>query len=209
MEESLLDINGKQVGKTMLPVEIFAGCVNRDLLYQAVYSYLANKKSHRLASTKTRSEVRGSGAKPWRQKGTGRARVGTKRNPVWVKGGITFGPKPKKVYKRMPKKMKLGALKSALVSKYQDKELLFIESLDVGSPKTKSFIPLLKNLGLDKRSVFVDTEFSRKVFLSCRNLKNISLVRAKDLNAYSALNCRKLILTQKGLETITERIKKI
>ncbi len=208
MKASIVDINGKQVRETNLSKDVFSGEINHDLLSQAVYSYLTNLKSQRLAKVKTRSEVKGSGAKPWRQKGTGRARVGTKRNPIWVKGGITFGPKPKKVYKKMPRKMKLKALKSALVSKYQDEQIIFLHSLDVDSPKTKSFMPILKNLNLDKRTVFVDKEFNKDVSFSSRNVKNVFLVRAQDLNAYSALNCRNLVVTEKGLEIITERITK-
>ncbi|RKY43750.1 MAG: 50S ribosomal protein L4, partial [Candidatus Omnitrophota bacterium] len=195
MEYPLLSKEGKNLRNIELNPQIFDGKVNLGLLTQAVYCYLNNLHSIRKASTKTRAEVKGSGAKPWRQKGTGRARVGEIRNPLWRKGGVVFGPKPRYVYKNIPKKMKAQALKSALNAKFKDKELFILEDLKVNSKKTKDFLKIIKALNLNKRSLFVDENFSPKILLSVKNLKNIELVRAKDLNAYQVLNYKNLILT--------------
>ncbi len=209
MEYPVLNKEGKSLEKIKLNPAIFDKQVNLALLHQVVLSYISNLHSVRKASTKTRGEVKGSGVKPWRQKGTGRARVGEIRNPLWRKGGVVFGPKPRYVYKTIPKKMKLLALKSALNAKLNDKELLILDKLETNSFKTKEFYNLIKNLKLEKRSLFVDEAFSKEVMLSARNLENIDLVRAKDLNAYLALNCKNLILTRKALEILEGRIIKV
>ncbi len=206
MKVKTTDIKGKDSKEVSLNKKVFDNKVNMPLLCQAVNSYIANGKSRRLASTKTRAEVSGSGAKPWRQKGTGRARVGEKRNPIWVKGGIVFGPRPKKVYKRIPQKMKTSALKSALNAKYRDNQILFLDKLDIKSSKTRDFSNIVKNIKLYKRTVLVDKGFDKEARLSGRNIKNISLIRAADLNAYSALNCKKLVITAAALDLLQKRI---
>ena len=206
MEYPLLSKEGKNLKKIKLNSQIFDGKVNLALLAQVVYCYLNNLHSVKKASSKTRAEVKGSGAKPWRQKGTGRARVGEIRNPLWRKGGVVFGPKPRYVYKNIPKKMKALALKSALNAKFKDKELFILEDLKVNSKKTKDFLKIIKALNLNKRSLFVDENFSQEVLLSTKNLKNIELVRAKDLNAYQVLNYKNLILTLNSLKVLEERI---
>lgn len=206
MKHDILDKDGKVVEQIELDDRLFDGRVTMPLLHQVVNSYLANTKSLRLASTKTRADVAGSGAKPWRQKGTGRARVGEKRNPLWRKGGVVFGPKPRKTYKKIPKKIKLSALKSALNAKHKDNELIILDKLGVESSKTKQFSDLIRNLKLSKRSLFVDRDFSENSKLSSRNLQDIALARALDLNAYSALNCKNLVLTKAALEILENRI---
>jgi len=206
MRQNILDKNGKIVGQAKFNEQLFDGEVNMALLHQVVNSYLANRSSLRAASTKTRADVKGSGAKPWRQKGTGRARVGEKRNPLWRKGGVVFGPKPRSVYKKIPKKMKLSALKSALNAKCSDRELIILNKLDVKYPKTKEFVSLIKNLNLAKKSLFVDRVFTENSRLSCRNLKDAALMRAADLNAYAAINCKNLVLTKEALEILEDRI---
>lgn len=206
MKVEVINIKGDIVKEKNLPEEVFDGKVNVSLLHQAVQSYISNSHSVRLASVKDRSEVRGSGEKPWRQKGTGRARVGDKRNPVWVKGGIVFGPKPKKVNKKLSKKMKLGALKSALNSKVNDDEIIVLDKLEMDLPKTKKLVSILKEIGVDKRVVFVDEKISDSLRIASRNLKKLSLFRANDLNAYLVVNCKKLIVTEAGLEIIKQRV---
>jgi len=206
MEYPLLSKEGKNLGKIRLNPQVFDGKVNLALLAQAVYCYLNNLHSVKKASAKTRAEVKGSRAKPWRQKGTGRARVGDIRNPLWRKGGVVFGPKPRYVYKNIPKKMKAQALKSALNAKFKDKELFILEDLKVDSKKTKDFLKIIKALNLNKRSLFVDENFSPEALLSVKNLKNIELARAQDLNAYQVLNYKNLILTLNSLKVLEERI---
>ena len=209
MKENVFNSKGEVVEQIELNENIFDGKISMSLLHQVVNSYLANAKSLRLASTKTRADVQGSGAKPWRQKGTGRARVGEKRNPLWRKGGVVFGPKPRKIRKKIPKKMKIAALKSALNAKYKDKELLILDKVDISSSKTRQFQDVVKNLKLLKKALFVDREFSRDCRLSSRNLKDIILARAPDLNAHSALNCKNIIITKDALKALEERILEI
>jgi len=208
MEKEVVDFKGKVIDKIALRDEVFGSKVNTALLHQTVTSYLANQKSMKIASAKTRAEVKGSGAKPWRQKGTGRARVGEKRNPLWVKGGVVFGPKPRRVYKKIPVKMKARALESALSAKCKDGEMVILDSLQVSLNKTKDFANLLKKLKITKRSVFVDAGFSQELRKASSNLKAVNLMRASDLNAYWALNCRSLVITRKGIQVLEERLLK-
>ncbi|MBN2120091.1 MAG: 50S ribosomal protein L4 [Candidatus Omnitrophica bacterium] len=208
MECQVLNKDGKVVSKVKLNQSVFDGRVNMALLYQSVNSYLNNKRSQRLAAVKTRAQVSGSGKKPWRQKGTGRARVGELRNPLWRKGGIVFGPKVRRVYRKIPHKMKRAALKSALNAKYNDKELVIMDKLQLDSPKTKELAAIIKKLGFTKRVLFVDKEFSKNCFLSSRNLEVVELERASDLNAYHALNCKNLVLTEEALKILEEKILK-
>jgi len=208
MEKEVVDSEGKVVDKIALRDEFFGVKINMSLLHQTVTSYLANQKSMKIASAKTRAEVKGSGAKPWRQKGTGRARVGDKRNPLWVKGGVVFGPEPRRVYKKIPVKMKAGALGSALSAKCKDGSMVILDSLPCPLNKTKDFADLLKKLKITKKSVFVDTGFSQELRRASSNLKDVSLVRASDLNAYWALNCRNLVITRKGIHVLEERLSK-
>ena len=206
MEQDIVNRQGKVTGKIKLNVKIFDGKVNIALLYQAINSYLANRSSSRIAAVKTRAQVSGSGVKPWRQKGTGRARVGELRNPLWRKGGIVFGPHPRRTYKEIPRRMRLSALQSALNAKRKDKELVILEDLQIDKPKTKVFFEMLKKLKIAKRALFVDKDFSRNCRLSSRNLGNIALARASDLNAYLVLQCKNLVVTKKALGILEERI---
>jgi large subunit ribosomal protein L4 len=188
MNISVLNTQGKEVSKLELDANVFDGKVRNSLMHQAVVIHLANQRMG-LASTKTRGEVSGGGKKPWRQKGTGRARVGSTRSPLWRKGGITFGPKPHSFRKDLPNRMKILALKSALNSKLNDKEMIVLEGLKINSPKTKDF-------------------FDKNLKFSCRNLPNVDVDAAASLNTYYALDCKKLIFTKEALEIVEERIKK-
>ena len=206
MEQDILNRSGKVVGQVKLNKEIFDGRVNMGLLYQVINSYLANRASLKKAATKTRGQVSGSGKKPWRQKGTGRARVGELRNPLWRKGGVVFGPKVRSVYRKIPPKMRLAALKSALNAKHKDKELVVLDKLEVKAVKTKDFFQMVKNLKLKKRSLFVDKELTRECLLSSRNIPTVALARASDLNAYLALDCKDLVVTKEALSILESRI---
>lgn len=208
MDIGILNTQGKEVAKIKLDALVFDGKINSELMHQAVVAYLSNQRTG-LACTKTRGEVSGGGRKPWRQKGTGRARVGSTRSPLWRKGGITFGPKPHSFYKDLPKRMKILALKSALNSKLNDDEMLVLDSVKLVSHKTKDFFAIVKKLKLaDSRIRLIVDELDSNLKLSCRNLANVEVEVAKNLNTYCALDCKKLIFTKSALEGIQERIKK-
>ncbi|MFA5007767.1 MAG: 50S ribosomal protein L4 [Candidatus Omnitrophota bacterium] len=205
---SVLNTQGKEVAKLELDSLVFDGKVRDALMHQAVVTHLANQRMG-LASTKTRGEVSGGGKKPWRQKGTGRARVGSIRSPLWRKGGITFGPKPHSFRKDLPQRMKILALKSALNSKFQDNEMVVLDSLKINSPKTKEVFEIVKKLKIDNLRIrFVVDSLDKNLKLSCRNLPNVEIDAAASLNTYYALDCKKLIFTKEALGIVQERVKK-
>jgi len=205
---SVLYTQGKEVAKLELDSVVFDGKVKNSLMHQAVVTHLANQRMG-LASTKTRGEVSGGGRKPWRQKGTGRARVGSTRSPLWRKGGITFGPKPHSFRKDLPSRMKILALKSALNSKLNDKEMIVLDDLKMNSPKTKEFFEIVKKLKLDDLRIrFVVGSLDKNLKLSCRNLPLVNVDAAASLNTYYALDCKKLIFTKSALEIVEARVKK-
>ncbi|MCK5392773.1 MAG: 50S ribosomal protein L4 [Candidatus Omnitrophica bacterium] len=208
LELDVLNTNGESVEKINFDETIFDGKINPNLMHQAVVTYLANKRSG-LACTKTKGEVRGGGRKPWRQKGTGRARVGSNRSPLWRGGGVTFGPKPHSFNKDLPKKMKLLALKSSLNVKMHEEKIIVLNELTSVSPKTKDFVKIINNLKLDKdkiRLVLVSVENNIK--LGSSNLEKVLLCRADDVNTIDVLNCKKLIITKDALKVVQERVKK-
>jgi len=199
---------GKIVEEIELNPKIFDGKVNHALIYQAVVTYLANQRRG-LASTKTRGEVKGSGRKPWPQKGTGRARAGSIRSPLWRGGGIVFGPKPRDYSKKLPQRMKNLALKSALNAKLKDDQIMIIEDIKIDKPKTKEAVSILKNLNLngEKIRIVIDKE-DRNLKLAVRNLEKVELEKAQTLTTYTALDCKKLIITKDSLKKLEERIEK-
>lgn len=205
---SVLSMKGKEVSKLTLDEAVFDGNVSEALIHQAVVAYLANQRTG-TASTKTRGEVRGGGAKPWRQKGTGRARVGSSRSPLWRKGGVTFGPKPRSYRKDLPKKMKVMALKSALNAKLANSQLLVLDDLAVSSCKTKEACKIIDSLKLSGKKVrFVVREAENNLSLSSRNIKNVSLAKARDIHTAEVVDCKRLVLTKEALKAVEERIKK-
>jgi large subunit ribosomal protein L4 len=204
----VINTSGKSVSDYTLDPLVFDGLVNTDLIHQAVVSYQANQRKG-LANTKTRGEVRGGGRKPWRQKGTGRARVGSIRSPLWKGGGVTFGPKPHSFRKDFPKKMKTLAFKSALNAKQIAEEIVILDSLNMTSHKTKEFAKILKNLKITKgRTRFVTESLDLNSRRSSSNIKDVSLARAVDVHTTDILNCKKLIITKGALEAIEGRVKK-
>jgi large subunit ribosomal protein L4 len=208
-ELNVLNLSGKEVGKVSLDEMVFDGKINTDLIHQAVVAFLANQRLG-LACTKTRGEVSGSGRKPWKQKGTGRARIGSIRSPLWYKGGRAFGPKPHSFHKDLPKKMKANALRSALNSKLKDSAIIIIEDLKVAKPKTKEFAAILKNLNIvDKKVKFLVDKFDEKVRLSSRNIPMLTMEQACDLNAYTVMAANKLVFTKESLKIVQDRIKKV
>ena len=204
----VLSAQGKEVEQIELEKRVFDGKISEALIHQAVVTYLANQRKG-LASTKTRGEVRGGGIKPWRQKGTGRARVGSIRSPLWRGGGVTFGPKPHSYYKDLPQKMKTMALKSALNAKLRDKEILILSDLKVASHKTKDFSKIVKSLKLDGVKVRVVVEkLESNLKLATRNIKKVLLAKASDVHATEVVDCKRLVLTKSALRDVEERVKK-
>jgi len=201
----LLDKNGKEKGEVEVREEVFSYPVKEHLLYESVVNYMANKRRG-TASTKTRGEVSGGGRKPWRQKGTGRARAGSIRSPLWRKGGTVFGPKPRDYSYRLPKKERRNALKSALALKFSEDRLLIFESLDFASPKTKEAAKLLNELKLDSALV-VENHQNRNLFLSLRNLPRVKAIDQSQLSPYDILNHDWLVFTKKSFESLLERLR--
>jgi len=170
--------------------------------------YQTNKR-RMTASTKTRGEVRGGGAKPWRQKGTGRARHGSIRSPIWRGGGVVFGPKPRDVKYKMPQKKRILGLVSALNSRINEQAITVLDKLELPSFKTKEFMKILKNLDIKRKALFVDNDFSQNVKWSSRNIPNIELVRQQDLNAYWVLLYPQVVITEQAFKDLEARIKKV
>lgn len=188
-------LTGRAVGTLTLPKEIFGAKINKNLLAQAVRVYETNQKGH-FGSTKTRGEVQGSTAKIYKQKGTGRARHGAIRAPIFRGGGITFGPKPRKVRLTLPQKMKKAALISALSAKMADKQILGLSGLEKATGKTKQMVKLLNKLSV-KNGLIVTSE--KVASRAVRNIPGIFTLGSKELNAYEILKYQKLLLTKEAL----------
>lgn len=200
---AIYNINGEQVGDLELADGIFGVEVNKAVMHQAVLAYLANKRAG-TASTKTRTEVRGGGRKPWRQKGTGRARHGSIRSPLWTGGGIIFGPHPRSYRMDMPKKMKRLAIKSALSSKVNDGELIVLDNLQMDAPKTREMVRVLTNLKAGRRVLIVLESPSENVIKSARNIPGVKTVNANQLNVYDILNNDNLVITRDAVARVEE-----
>jgi large subunit ribosomal protein L4 len=195
---------GENVGKQELNSVIFKIPFNKDLVYQAVVSQLANKRQI-LAHTKTRDEVKGGGRKPWRQKGTGRARHGSIRSPLWRHGGVTFGPRNERsFFKKINKKMKRKALFCALSQIADNDEIYCIEELDFKLPKTKEFLQILNNLKFDNSSKLLVVLDKKNRFLekSVHNLDNVKVILADSLNVIDVLNSQKLLFVKKSFDIL-------
>ncbi len=204
----LLDSKGKIKGKILLDNTVFDGKISLALLQQAVSIYLSNKRAGQ-ACAKNRGQKRGGGRKPWRQKGTGRARVGSIRSPLWRGGGITFAPQPHSYSRKFPERMKLLALKSALCAKLKDGQITLIDNLDIKSPKTKDFAGILSNLGVaNERVCLVIADFNDNIKRASANFKKVYLKKASDINALEALDCKRLILTKDSFDIVQKRLKK-
>ncbi|MEO0132415.1 MAG: 50S ribosomal protein L4 [candidate division WOR-3 bacterium] len=208
MKVDLLTVNGTVKEAIELPEEIFGLEDNPGLIWEAVTNYLANQRQG-TAKTKTRGEVSGGGRKPWPQKHTGRARVGSIRSPLWVGGGVVFGPQPRDYSYKIPKKKKQKALRVALSMKLRRQGITFIDDFELDNHKTKEMVKVLKNLGLEnKKTVLVKDSYQKNMILAARNIPNFYLVRASDLNVYDCVVSEQLLVTKKGLEKIIERLSK-
>lgn len=205
MELSVVDLTGKTTETLTLDEALWSGRPNLRLLSQAVAMYRANRRAG-TASTKTRGDVSGGGKKPWRQKHTGRARAGSIRSPIWRHGGITFGPHPRDFGYSLPKAIRRKALLESLKGKLRDQELVVLDELHAGEPKTKPFAGLAKTFGVARASVIVLDEFQVPVVKSLRNLAKFSLCRANELNAFDVLNAHKVLITKTAFERVQQRV---
>ena len=204
MEVKVYNKEGAEVGTTALNETLFGGEPKPALVHQYIVNYLANQRQG-TAKAKGRSEVSGGGAKPWRQKGTGRARAGTIRSPLWRGGGITFGPQPRNYYNKFPKRMKRGALISALSDKAQNNGITVVEDLNLNMIKTKAMAEILGKLGLSgKKCLILDEGENKNAALSFRNIPNTKYARALLANTYDIVNAEVLVLTTAGLKKMEE-----
>ena len=195
----VFDTTGKVTGSIKLPEKTFGAKINKNLLAQALYVYAANATSH-TANTKTRGEVRGGGKKPWRQKGTGNARAGSKRSPLWVGGGIVFGPKNRNTKLDLPKKMKKSALISALSQKAKDGDIKVIANLEKISPKTKIMANLFSKIDAKSSNLLVLSGKSKNTSLASRNISQTSLEVVNNLNAYIIMKNRNILISKDAME---------
>ena len=201
----VLDKGGKTVREIELAEGIFAYPAKDHLIYEAVINYQANQRRG-TAATKTRSLVRGGGKKPWRQKGTGRARAGSSRSPLWKKGATTFGPKPKDYSYEIPKKARRNALKSALSLKLKAKRIMVLQEIALAEAKTKAAAAWLKGLNLDS-VLIVEGAGNRNLFLALRNIPKVKAVDPMRLNVYDVLNHKWLVFSEQALTSVMERLK--
>ena len=205
----VVDLNNQKVGELELADEVFGAEVNEALLYEAVRQFQAGKHTGN-HKTKTRSEVAGSGKKLWKQKGTGRARIGSIRSPLWRHGGTVHGPQPRSYDYAFPKKKLLGALRSALASKFADGKLMVVKAFDVKEPKTKLFREALDKLKIEGTTLLVDisTVENKNLKLSSRNIDGLELVRANEVHPYHLMRYTHVVFAQPALEKLQDSLKK-
>lgn len=199
----LYNMSGEVVGDIELSDNIFGIKINENVLHLAVVNQLANKRQG-TQSTKTKSEVRGGGIKPWKQKGTGRARQGSIRSAQWIKGGIIFGPKPRSYRYTLPKKVKRLALKSALSAKVAESELFVIDQLNFDDIKTKQMVKMLNDFKLDNNVLIVLAEKNESVEKSARNIKGVKTSFVNTINVFDLLKYEKLIITKDAVSKVEE-----
>jgi large subunit ribosomal protein L4 len=206
------DTEGKEVDSVKLDAGVFDGAINTAAIYQAVNAYRANQRKG-LASTKTRGEVSGGGRKPWRQKGTGRARVGSIRSPLWRHGGVIFGPHPRDFYYKLPKRIKDLALKSSLNAKAKESNLIILDSIKLEKPKTKDVCKIFSNLNIKinriknrNHSLLLLDRIDQHLKIALRNISFLDVNLATDTHAYEVLSHKKLIVTKAALHNLTDRL---
>ena len=198
----LFNKEGNKIEDIQLNETIFAAEVNADAMHQVVVALLANKRQG-TQSAKTRAEVRGGGIKPWRQKGTGRARQGSIRAPQWIKGGVVFTPKPRDYRMSMPKSMRRVAMLSALTSKVQNDEMVVLDSLTLEAPKTKEVVKMLNAFNA-KKTLIITAEANETVYKSARNIEGVAVLPVNNINVYDLLKYPKVIMTKDAVSKIEE-----
>ena len=199
----LYDMKAKEVGTLELADALFNVEYNESVIHQAVVARLANERQG-TKSTLTRSEVRGGGAKPWRQKGTGRARQGSIRSPQWVKGGVVFAPKSRDFSKKMNAKAKAVALFSALSQKVRDDEIIFVDEIKVSTAKTKEMVAFLKAFSLEKTVLLVMDNSDEAVLRASANIPEISTISASQINTYDVVKNAKIVMSKQAVQQIEE-----
>ena len=197
------NMQGKKVSDVELNEAVFGIEPNENIVHSVLVNYLANQRQG-TQSTKTRAEVRGGGRKPWRQKGTGRARQGSIRAPQWIKGGIALGPKPRSYSYRINKKEKQLAIKSLLSAKVLDNELTVVDKLEVKEPKTNVMVKALTDLKVEGKTLIILSEKNENVLLSSRNIKGVKTIELNTINVFDLLNCNKLVLTLDTVKKLEE-----
>ena len=203
MQLDVVNGNNEKIGALDVRDEVFGGRVNGGLIWESVVR--ANAAERRgTHATKNRALVSGSGKKPWRQKGTGRARVGEIRNPLWRKGGTVFGPQPRSYDYKLPRKVERGALRAALARKLQDGQIVVVDVLAAAEIKTKAAAELLKRLGVLGKAVVVDVTPDEKLARSVRNLPGVSMVQSSRLTAREVMNADQVVTTRTALEALQE-----
>ncbi len=210
MKVKVYNQKGEEVGTTVLPKEVFEREINPDLIHQVVVCMMANQR-HPWAHTKDRGEVSGGGKKPWRQKGTGRARHGSIRSPIWVGGGVAHGPRKEKKYKkRIPKRMKRQALLLVLSGKVKDNELVVLDKLEIDTPKTKKMAEIIKNLKekakiIEKKSLLIAIpKKDDNIIRSAYNIPKVEVMEARNLNVLELLKYKYLVLPKDSIKVIKE-----
>ena len=200
---AIYDIANKKVGDLELNESIFGVEVNEALLHQAVVMQLASQRLGTHA-TKTRGMVRGGGRKPWKQKGTGRARSGSTRSPIWVGGGTVFGPAPRSYAFRMPRKQRRLAIMCALSDKVQSGDFVVLDSIDFAAPKTKEMVKMLNDFSVDSKALIITAGEAENVEKSSRNIPGVKAINTNGLNVYDILNHNKLFITKDAITRIEE-----
>jgi large subunit ribosomal protein L4 len=205
MTVDVVNSQNEKVGSIDLRDEVFGGRIKTDLIHESVVR--ANAAERRgTHATKNRALVSGSGKKPWRQKGTGRARVGEIRNPLWRKGGTVFGPQPRSYEYQLPRKVEKGALRAALAQKLRDGDVVVVDALSVGEIKTKAAAEMLRRLGIDGKALLVDVKPENKLALSVRNIEGITILPSNRISARDVMDTRRVVLTQAALEKLQEAL---
>ena len=202
LKTDVLDITGKKVSDIELNEAVFGIEANEVVVHQVLVNYLANQRQG-TQSTKTRAEVRGGGIKPWRQKGTGRARQGSIRAPQWIKGGIALGPKPRDYRYKLPKKVRALAIKSVLTTKLAESKLVIVDKIELANIKTKEMVKVLNNLKAEKALVVLN-EKNLNVQASTRNIENAKAITVNTINIYDLLRFETLVLDVDSVKTLEE-----
>lgn len=200
---ALYNQNGENIGEIELNDAVFGIEPNKHVLFEAVIMQRASLRqgTHK---TKNRAEVSGGGRKPWRQKGTGRARQGSIRSPQWRGGGVVFGPVPRSYSYKLPKKVRRLAIKSALSSKVLENNIVVLDNLTLEAPKTKEMVKILNNLSVDRKALIVTADANENVILSARNIPGVTVVTASGINVLDVLNHDKLVITKAAVEKVEE-----
>jgi large subunit ribosomal protein L4 len=205
MTVDVVNAQNEKVGSVDLSDEVFGGRVKTDLIHESVIR--ANAAERRgTHATKSRGMVSGTGKKPWRQKGTGRAQVGEARNPLWRKGGTVFGPQPRSYEYHLPKKVEKGALRAALTQKLRDGEVIVVDALSVGEIKTKAAAEMLRRIGVEGRALLVDVKPEDKLSLSVRNIDGVRVLASNRVSARDVVNTRRVVLTRAAIEKLQEAL---